>query len=368
MKPIKVQPNHPFKIFVKGLNWVGDAIIATPTLAQLRRTHPDAEITLMVRPWVAAVYEHNPDINQLWVHDDSASLGAFMKAVEMVRGGKFTIGLALPNSFRSAALLYFGNIPHRIGYKHGGRGFMLNRAVDIDPDVLTEHQIFYYLGLIQEMCGKPPQPLRLTLNPGELEREEISRLLAQNGLDRGRPLVGIAPGSINSEAKRWPADRFAAVADRIAQEAKSEILLIGSAKESDVLTRVASLCKEPVHNLGGKVSLSQVIALIERLDGIICNDSGAMHLAAALCIPTVAIFGPTEWATTYPFSNVATIVRKEGVKCAPCMLRECPTDHICMDDVTTEMVFAAFKKVIKQSRDPRIKTINQQRQGTQTGD
>ena len=342
-------PGQPLRIFVKGLNWVGDAIMATPALSQLRHAYPKAKITMMVRPWVAAVYEHSPDIDVLWVHDDAASPVAFLKAVRLVRTGHFQLGLALPNSFRAAALLWLGQVRYRIGYRRSQRGWLLSDAVAVRPEYLKEHQIYYYLHLIEGRCGKLAQRPRQVLRSGELEREEVRRLLAQRGLDRGLPLVGIAPGSINSSAKRWPTERFAALADRIAEEGKAEILLLGSGKELDVLERVAAACKAPVHNLGGAIDLGQLIALIERLAGLVCNDSGAMHMGAAIGIPTVALFGPTEYETTYPFSRTARIVRK-AVTCAPCMLRECPTDHHCMLEIGIDEAFEGFKSVIKESR------------------
>ena len=359
MTPKEEAASKPLRIFVRAPNWVGDAIMATPALAYLRHSYPVALITLMARPWVAPVYEHNPDINQLWVHDDSLSLASFWKGLGMVRQERFTLGLALPNSFRAAALLFFGGVRFRVGYLSAGRGSLLNYGVRIKPDYLQEHQIYYYLHLVESLCGPCTESPKLALCPGSLEREEIRRLLAQFGLDRGRPLVGLAPGSINSTAKRWSAERFAALADRLVHEAKAEILLLGSEKEKDVLDRVAAQCQKPVHNLVGQVSLGQMIALTERLAGLICNDSGAMHIGAALGTPTVAIFGPTEWNTTFPFSRLAKVTRKP-VDCAPCMLRECPTDHCCMNAVQVEDVFKDFKQLIKESRKKSVKSTTKE--------
>ncbi len=348
-QPAASPSNLTARIFVKGLNWVGDAIIATPALAHLRQSFPKAHITLMVRPWVAAVYEHNPHVDDLWVFDETASYGAMYKAIKMVRQGQFQIGVALPNSLRSALLMQLAGIPTRYGYAIGPRKYSLNHPVKLEADVLELHQVYYYLRIVENFCGKVAGKVRLVLQSGELEQEEVKRLLAQQGLDRGRMRIGIAPGSINSQAKRWPAEGFAKVADRLTR-AGADVLLLGSGKEQDVLKKVASLCQEPVHNLGGQLSLSQMIALTERLNGLICNDSGAMHIGAAVQIPTVAIFGPTQWTTTYPFSPLATIVRKEGISCAPCMLRDCPIDHKCMTQVAVDDVLEAFKKVLDQAR------------------
>jgi len=189
---------------------------------------------------------------------------------------------------------------------------------------------------------------------GDLEREEVDRLLLELGLDRGQTLIGIAPGSINSTAKRWPAERFAMVADRLAGEMGAAVLLLGSSGEQEVLEQVQHHCRSRVYNLAGKVNLSQAITLIDCLQGLITNDSGGMHIAAALRVPTVAIFGPTEWNTTYPLSPASRVVRKEGVPCAPCMLRECPIPgHPCMTGVTVEMVLNAFYALLEHHARPR---------------
>ncbi len=349
----KVAPEQPVRIFVKGLNWVGDAILSTPALTHLRRCFPKAHITLMVRPWVAAVHENSPDIDDLWVFDDGESWGSFYKATQMIRKGCFDIGIALPNSTRSAALLHLGGVRYRIGFNLGGRQFLLNRGLRRDPSLLEDHQIFYYLRIIEHLCGKAQGRQQLSLTPGELEVEEAGQVLAQRGLDRGRPLIGIAPGSINSTAKRWPAERFAELADQLKEKTEAEVLLLGSEKEKDVLDRVEASAQTVVHNLGGQLGLGQAIAMIARLNGLICNDSGAMHIAAALGIPTVAIFGPTEWQTTYPFSKSAVIVRKEGIDCAPCMRRDCPIDHRCMTRISVQEVFDRFKQTVRQARKDR---------------
>lgn len=347
---MKKPDTTPGRIFVKGLNWVGDAIISTPALAHLRRTHPNAVITLMVRPWVAPIFANNPDINDLWIHDEAESTKAFMKAVGMVRKGRFDVGIALPNSYRSALLLKMGGCKWRIGYDIAGRGMLLNGAIAVKPNNLRLHQVFYYLGLIEEFCGQPGNDNRLVLTPGDIEREEIAALMRQRGLDRGRPMIGLAPGSINSDAKRWPAERFAELADRLAGEQGTEIILLGGTPEMAVLEQVAANAKTKVHNLCGELSLGQAIAMIDRLAALICNDSGAMHIGAALGVPTLGIFGPTEWDCTYPFSRRAKIIRKEGLDCAPCMLRECPIDHRCMTQISVDDVIGSLKALFREIR------------------
>ncbi len=341
--------DQPIKIFVKGLNWVGDSVIATPALRLLRQTFQAAHITLMVRPWVAAVYENNPDIDDLWIHDDSASRNSFLKAVHMIREGRFQVGIVLPNSLRSALLMKLGGIRHRVGYRRGLRWPLLNMGVPL-PDGITQiHQVYYYLQILRPFCNLLPKTPQLVLQSGDMERKEVSRLLQQHGLDRGQTLVGIAPGAINSDAKRWPTDRYAELATRLARKEHVEIILLGSNREKSIVERVSSRAHTRTFNFTGQLSLGQAIAIIERLNGLICNDSGAMHIASALRIPTVALFGPTEWNTTYPFSPLSTIVRKDNIDCAPCMLRDCPIDHRCMVRIGIDDVLQSFREITKTS-------------------
>lgn len=332
------------RVLVRGLNWVGDAIIATPALTRLRRAFEGSHITLLVRPWVAAVYEHNPDIDELWIEDDSASMGALVSVARRIRKGNFDFGIALPNSFRSALLMALGGVKHRVGYATARRSMLLTKAIPIDPKILDIHQVHYYLGLVDWLSDAPPDPPRLVLAPGEKERTEIAEMLRKREVEESRMLIGLAPGSINSTAKRWLPERFAELADRFRREVKAEVLLLGSGKELEVLQTVENLCKEPVINLGGEMSLSQVIALFERLHAFVGNDSGAMHIAAASGVPTVAIFGPTDWKTTAPFSSKARIVR-HPVDCSPCMLRTCPIQHPCMTGVGVNDVARSFAEL-----------------------
>ena len=342
------------KVLVKAPNWVGDAVMSTPAIHRIREAHPSAHLVVMARPWVAPVYENNPDIDRLWTVDDSKSWGAVMSIAREIKIERFEVGIALPNSLRSASLLKFGGVKRRIGYLRGSmRGLFLNQGIKVDPAVLTRHQVYYYLELIREFAGPPPGPVSQTLFPGELEAEEVAVILRNRGLDRGQPLVALAPGAINSEAKLWGSDRFAELADRLTGQCGAAVLLIGSGKESEILTRVEKQCREPVQNLCGEISLGQVIALISRLDGLVTNDAGGMHIAAAFDVPTVAIFGPTEFESTFPFSKAGRIVRKDGVPCAPCMLRDCPVPgHPCMTEVTVDMVAEGFVGILREARGP----------------
>lgn len=337
-----VPPEQAERVFIRGVNWVGDAVMATPAITRIRRAFPRARITLHVRPWVAPVYEHSPDIDDLWVGDDSASTIAFYQLAQRIRDARFDYAFVFPNAFRAAALLFLGGATERIGHDRRrlhawermfrSRAFMFTRAIPVSAALLERHEIYYYLNLVDWLPGGTVEEPRLVLHSGPEERRAVTGLLERRGSSVGALRVAIAPGSINSNAKRWLPERFAAVADRLHRDEGAEIYLIGSAAEKDVMDAVAGMCAAPVHNLAGELDLGQVIAFLDQCHAFVGNDSGAMHLAAALRVPSVAIFGPTKWVNTAPFSPLSTIVR-EPVECAPCMLRDCPIDHRCMTRV-----------------------------------
>lgn len=332
------------RVFIRGVNWVGDAVMASAALEKLRRAFVGSHITLMVRPWVAPIHENSPDIDDLWVEDDARSTASFLRAARRVRDGGFDMGIALPNSFRSALLMALGRVPHRIGYDTARRGFLLTRKVAIDPKSAKEHQVHYYLKLIDWLTEQKPEPPVVRLVPSDEARANVGAMLRERGWDDGRMRVAMAPGSINSMAKRWLPERFAAVANRLHAELGARVFLLGSKGEKADVAKVASQCGEGVVDLSGELGLADAIALTERMHAFIGNDAGAMHVAAALGLPVVAIFGPTEWWATGPFTPDAKIVR-HAVECAPCMLRTCPISHPCMTGVMVEDVLRAFAEL-----------------------
>ncbi len=332
------------KILIKSVSWVGDTILTTPSIRLLRRSFPDSRIVAIARPWVADLLLDNADINEVWVENESKSIGSFLHAARRIRKEQFDLGVAFPNSFIAAALLWAGGVKYRIGYNRDARGFLLSQAVKVTPDILRVHQVEYYLNILRGICDvdSAERKLVLPINP-EAEKEVLS-LLHEVGLDpdAGRPLIGLNPGAFYGSAKRWMPERFAAVADYVYTRYDAGVIITGTKQERFIADEVvANSKKAKSYNMAGKISLKQLIALLNMLDLYITNDSGAMHIAAAVDIPIIAIFGSTDWRTTSPYSAKATIVRKE-VDCAPCLKRECPRDHKCMkliqvEDVTREV-------------------------------
>ncbi len=334
-------------IVIKGINWVGDTILTTPAITALHRGFPEAAITVVARPWVAALLEANEDITDVWEVDERNRL-KFLAVAARIRRQRFDLGILFPNSFASALLLALGGVRRRVGYDRDGRRFLLTDRIVVTDEILKVHQVEYYLNIVGQVCDITDSPRRLVLNVLPTEREWMSAFLQKQGVRETELLVGLNPGAHYGTAKRWFPERFAAVARYCAEHYGARIVITGSQYEAEIAREVAARAEIPVLNLSGQLTLRQLAPLIVRCSLYITNDCGSMHIAAALGVPLVAIFGSTDWVTTAPYSEKAIMVRKP-TDCAPCLLRECPTDHRCMEAITVDDVIQAVDKHLEHA-------------------
>jgi heptosyltransferase-2 len=334
------------RIVVRGTNWVGDAVMTVPALRQLRRLFPKAHITLATRSWAEGLFADVEFLDALQVHDGSG-LRSVVQQVRQWRKSGFDLAVLFPNSLETALVASLARVPLRIGYATEGRQALLTHPLALPEWRSSKHEVFYYLKIVAELewLTKHEQTFLNTQPDGSLRvsaaRKSAARaFLHTRGVeDNGRHrLVALCPGSINSRAKRWPAERYAALADRLIEEAGSRILLVGSAAEGEVSVEVAGHMRNEPILLTGQTDLAQLVAVLSLVDLLITNDTGPAHIASALGRPTLVIFGPTNPLTTRPFSPYGEIVR-EPPDCAPCMLRDCPIDHRCMTAITPDHVF-----------------------------
>ncbi|HEX8354098.1 MAG TPA: lipopolysaccharide heptosyltransferase II, partial [Pyrinomonadaceae bacterium] len=251
----------------------------------------------------------------------------------------------LPNAFAPALVAALARVPARAGYATQGRSALLTHSLPVPDWRGSRHEVFYYLNLVagleRLLYGTSAVEARgpdTRLPAPEARTREALDILRERGARAGRPLVAMCPGSTNSRAKRWPAERFAAVADMLAERSGAEVILVGAREESDVSDEVARRMRSRPVVLTGVTDLSQTAAVLRAADLLVTNDTGPAHIAAAVGCPVVVIFGPTNPLTTRPFSELAEVVRRPP-DCAPCMLRDCPIDHRCMTAVTAEEVF-----------------------------
>ncbi len=340
------------KILVRTPNWLGDAVMALPALRALRNKHMDAEITLLARGWVADLYRRETCADRVMVYPGGGLRGwaERIRLARRLRRGGWDWALIFPNSWESALAPWTARIPRRTGYDRGGRGPLLTnpipppRSGEIPP-----HESFYYLELLRRsgVIERLPESSPILLSGIAPARSRGAELLASLGLDG--PVIGLSPGAQNSRAKQWPAERFIQAAALLAGELGAAVAVFGSASERPLGRHVAAeLRRRGVNaiNLAGETTLEEFIALAAACRLFLSNDSGSMHVASSLAVPTVAVFGPTEWFATAPAGPRSVIVR-EPVECSPCRLRDCPTDHRCMLRISPERVARAALDLIE---------------------
>jgi heptosyltransferase-2 len=290
----------------------------------------------------------HPDVDEVWTIDDSSAKG-FADAAMRLRQLDADLGFLLPNSIKTAALFAAGGVRHRVGYDRDARRALLNHPVELRPEDLAVHEVRYYLRLLHFWQGdaRDPSPLRLELT--EAEKEEASSWLARQGIARGQMVVGLNPAALFGTAKRWLPDRFAEVGRHFVRKHGARVVVTGLPQERDVAQQVCAAGGEDFVNGAGRMKLRELMAFIGHCGLYVTNDSGAMHLAAALGTPLVAVFGSTDWVTTAPLSTRARIVRVE-TPCAPCILRHCPIDHRCMSLVTTDRVIDEAENLLAMNQ------------------
>jgi heptosyltransferase-2 len=336
----------PDKILVRATNWVGDAVMSLPALRALRRQFPKAQISILAKPWVADLYAREGFCDDL-IPYTARTLFEKWSAARALRGRTFDTAILLQNAFEAAAIAYHAGIPERIGYARDGRGFLLTRAIPVPkPGEIPRHESFYYLELLHRagIIAELPQNDSIRLEGAPTARAAGLERFRQLGL--GDIVIGVSPGAAYGTAKRWLPERFAESANQVAGELGAAVAIFGSKAERGLCESVAASITRRVKNFAGETSLAEFIDLAAACRVYLTNDSGAMHIASALGVPTVAVFGATDDLATGPTGPLAKVVR-EPVECSPCLKRECPIDHRCMTRVSAVRVADAALDLLK---------------------
>jgi heptosyltransferase-2 len=349
---------EPQKILIRGVNWIGDAVLTLPAVRSIRHAFPDAHISLLVKPWVAEIFKGNRDVDEIILYEDIfKGLTGKLKLAKILRKKKFDKAILLQNAFDAAFLARFSGIPERIGYKRDGRGVLLTNAVQVKENILEEHQVNYYLDLLRSagIGTLDSQPYLLLTDD---ERQWARKLLSSHFSGKVAPLIGINPGATYGSAKRWLPERFGELIIKIINEMKGRVIIFGSESEVEISNEIIKEINRlkiklkieefgsPILVMSGKTNLRELTALIGECDAFVTNDSGPMHMASALFVPVAALFGSTNKITTGPFGQGHTIISRD-LPCAPCMKRECPEGHLnCMMEITADEVFTAVKEIL----------------------
>ena len=332
----------PTRILIRGTNWIGDAVMSEPALSAIRQTFPKADITLLVKPAVAELFQQHPAIDRLLVYEHRgrhARLSGRWRLACELRRGRFDLAILLQNAFEAALLTFLAGIPRRYGYGTDGRGFLLSDSITVLERSSLEHQSRYYMDLLHPL-GVTTSATVPQLFVSESEEQRMSQRLAEAGIQAADRLIGVNPGSTYGSAKRWLPERFAQVADRMAAQFGARVVIVGAMGEEALGQAIADKMHSKPVVLSGRTSVRELMAVIKCCRLFVTNDTGPMHIAAAFGVPIVAVFGPTDFKTTLPFGSDHQIVR-HPVECSPCLLRECPIDHRCMTGVTVEQVYEA---------------------------
>jgi len=335
---------------IRAVNWLGDAVMTTPALGAIRTSFPRAHITLLATPLVADLFSPHEWVDEVMVYDKNeqhAGLAGRLRLARELRAKHFDMSILLQNAFDAALITYLARIPVRMGYRTDCRGLLLTHGCSLSGETKRLHHVEYYLKMLGQFGITSPEK-RLCLFVTEEEERAMNSTLLDVGIGAGDCLIGINPGATYGSAKRWYPDRFAAVADELCQVWGAKAVITGGPAEREIAADIAASTKAKCLNIAGRTSVRELMALIRRCDFFITNDSGPMHIAAAFSVPLVAIFGPTDHTTTSPYSNRAVVVSK-GMECAPCLKRECPTDHRCMSEVKVEEVIKAALKLREKS-------------------
>lgn len=325
-------------------NWIGDLVMATPVLADLRKAFPEAHITAMCRAPHSELLQYDPNINELFSFHKVSGFGHREKKrdiVQKIRQGKYDLGILLTNSFSSAWWLWQGKVARIVGYTGQLRSLLLTDRVPPPKELKHQHLVISYKMLLE--------PLNISISESapriyllEQELSEAKSLLARMGVDKNQIIVGINPGAAYGSAKCWLPERFKEVTEKLLENKSITVLYFGDPNTALLIKQICEDLPARVINLAGLTSIRELACLIKLCDVLLTNDSGPMHMAAAVETPLVALFGSTNDVTTGPYKT-GTVIHKHA-SCSPCYKRVCPIDFRCMKRIEVKEVLENILK------------------------
>ncbi|WP_028318919.1 lipopolysaccharide heptosyltransferase II [Desulfobulbus elongatus] len=354
---MKPWPQHPQKILVRSTNWIGDGVMTTPAVRSIRENFPESEIAMLVHPWVGDVFRYSPRVDRLILYDKKGrhqGVKGMLQLAGELRQEQFDCAILLQNAFEAALITMLAGIPVRGGYTTDGRGLLLTHGVHKINELNKKHEVNYYqrilLGLGLQTGGNE---LELFI-PGEEVDAAKHRISELTGTQTGSmPVIGFNPGAAFGPAKRWPADKFGELARILCRRSGCRILIFGSMADRETAVAVKGFAGAEAAarmiDLTGATSLIEAMALIGECDAFVTNDSGLMHVAAALHTPLVAIFGSTDHIATGPLADNAVVIRKP-LPCSPCKKSQCPEKHFrCMKLIDSDEVGRAVLRILEEA-------------------
>ncbi|WP_373379319.1 lipopolysaccharide heptosyltransferase II [Cupriavidus nantongensis] len=335
------------KALVIAPNWIGDALMAQPLFALLKARHPRLVIDALAPKWVAPVLARMPEIGRVFPSDlahGKLQLSARLMFAQQLKNEGYDLAYVLPNSLKSALIPWLAGIPLRIGYRGEARFGMLNVRHANPPRDHRPPMVEHYARLALKPGARLPDNLsepRLRVDPAR-----VAATAERFGLAPHTRVIAFCPGAEFGPAKRWPAAHFAKLAQMLRRSYPyAQMIALGSAKDAEIAAEITS--EAPfVRNLCGQTSLDDAVDLLALSEAAVCNDSGLMHVTAALGRPQVAVYGSSDPRHTPPLSQAASIMWLQ-LECSPCFKRECPLGHLrCLKEIEPEMVFVELRKLL----------------------
>jgi len=327
------------KIIVRSPNWIGDAVLCLSSIAYIKEKMPQARITVIAKNWVKDVFLNHPAVDEIIALDKPQTA-----LIKEIKKQNFDAGILFTNSFSSAFLFFIAGVKKRIGYKTDLRSIFLTDGLNLPKNLEKIHQRDYYFEIVKKLVPGNETPKNPILYIDNNETGKADAILKNLNVSENVKIVGMFPGASYGPAKMWHTEKFKLLAGKIVKTGKAKVLIFGSGKEK----RLGEIMQDKENNainLCGKTTVRELMALTKRCAVFITNDTGPMHMASALNIPVIAIFGPTNPDRTSPLGP-SVIIKKE-VSCSPCKHRVCPfKNHECMEKISVEEVFEAAGKYI----------------------
>ncbi len=339
---------EPKNIIIRMPNWIGDLVMATPLLTDLRLAFPNAQITAMALAPIGELLLEDPDIDELFLfkkhgvfrrHEERCSV------IGKLRTGRYDAGILTTNSFSSAWLFWQGRVKRRIGYRGDWRSIFLTDSISREGIEKT-HLVNAYKKLLEPL-GIAPSTSAPRLHIANEEIAQAKVLLEKMKIPSDATLIGINPGAAYGSAKCWLPERFREVTLKLIEDPNVYVIYFGNGPITALIQEICRDLPSQVVNLAGYTTIREMLSVLKLCDCLLTNDSGPMHIASALGVPLVALFGSTDDFRTGPY-NGGKVIHKR-VSCSPCFLRECPIDFRCMKKITVEEVYQAILNEIKQS-------------------
>ncbi|MGD2170374.1 MAG: lipopolysaccharide heptosyltransferase II [Chlamydiota bacterium] len=347
MRKIDFEPKN---IIVRMPNWIGDIVMATPVLTDIKTKYPNSALTVMCKAPICEILQYDEDIDELYCFTKQATKlferrKETKNIISRLKQGGYDLGVLLTNSFSSAWWFWQGGVKNIIGYDCNLRNMLLSYPVKRSENHEKEHQVVFYKKLLAPL-GIEVSDTFPRLHMSDKELNNAKTLLYQRGYKEGSPLIGINPTASFGPAKCWPKERFREIIQKLIEEKNCYVVCFGDISSVDLVKEVCWGLSDKVINLAGVTSICELVSVIQLCDVLLTNDSGPMHIAAAVKTPLIALFGSTNRHKTGPYKHGKVI--QKNVACSPCYLKVCPIDFRCMKRIAVEEVLQAITDALEK--------------------